>query len=110
MFEIFTSDKNDKFYFHLKAENGQIILASQAYEAKSSAQNGVQSVIDNAQDSSRYERKTASNGKFYFNLKSGNGQVVGSSQMYSSEAGMQNGINSVKNNAAKAVIKDLTVD
>ncbi len=108
MFEIFQSDKNKKFYFNLKAKNGQIILSSQAYESKAGANNGISSVKENADDESKYERKTASNGKFHFNLKSGNGQIIGSSQMYSSEAGMENGIDSVKTNSNGANIKDLT--
>jgi hypothetical protein len=46
------------------------------------------------------------NGKVYFNLKSSNGQIVGSSQMYESKATMENGIESVKTNAADATIKE----
>ncbi|UNY97997.1 YegP family protein [Zhouia spongiae] len=106
MFELFQSEKNDKFYFNLKAKNGQVILSSQGYESKSGANNGINSVKENAGDDSKYERKTASNGKFHFNLKAGNGQIIGSSQMYSSEAGMENGIESVKNNAPEAETED----
>ena len=40
----------------------------------------------------------------YFNLKALNGQVVGTSQMYSSASGMENGITSVKKNAPDAEI------
>lgn len=108
MFEIFKSEKNDKFYFNLKAKNGQIILSSQGYESKAGADNGITSIKENADDESKYDRKTASNGKFHFNLKAGNGQIIGSSQMYSSEAGMENGIDSVKTNSEDAEIKDLT--
>lgn len=46
-FEIY-KDKADKFRFRLKAHNGQEILASQAYTAKASCKNGIQSVIKNA--------------------------------------------------------------
>ncbi|TRZ45362.1 YegP family protein [Robertkochia solimangrovi] len=109
MFELFKSDKNDKFYFNLKANNGQVILASQAYESKAGASNGINSVKENCAEDGKFERKTASNGKFHFNLKSGNGQIVGTSQMYASEAGMENGIESVKKHAPEADIKDSTV-
>lgn len=40
--------------------------------------------------------------KFHFVLKAANGQVVLSSQMYASESGMNNGIESVRKNAPKA--------
>lgn len=108
MFEIFQSDKNQKFYFNLKAKNGQIIMSSQGYADKSGAKNGVESCKKNSTDDSKFERKTATNGKFHFSLKAGNGQIVGTSQMYSSEAGMENGIESVKKNAGSAEVKDMT--
>ena len=54
----------------------------------------------------RYERKTATNGKAYFNLKAANHQVIGSSQMYATEASRDNGIASVKNNGSTTTVKD----
>lgn len=48
--------------------------------------------------------------KFHFNLKAGNGQIIGSSQMYASEAGMENGIDSVKNNAPDAEVKEVAAE
>ncbi len=109
MFEIFQSDKNKKYYFHLKAANGQIILASQGYVDKGGTKKGVESVKINCAEDAKFERKTAANGKFHFNLKASNGQVIGSSQMYASEAGMENGIESVKNNAPDAEVSDTTI-
>ncbi|MEM6717719.1 MAG: YegP family protein [Bacteroidota bacterium] len=108
MFELFQSENNQKFYFNLKAKNGQIIMSSQGYADKSGAKNGIESCKKNSTDDSKFERKTAKNGKFHFSLKAGNGQIIGSSQMYASEAGMENGIESVKKNAAGAETKDLT--
>nr|WP_256365661.1 YegP family protein [Thioclava sp. JE_KL1] len=43
-----------------------------------------------------------------FNLKATNGQVIGTSEAYSSEAARENGITSVKNNAPDAKLDDLT--
>nr|WP_299248224.1 YegP family protein [uncultured Cytophaga sp.] len=40
--------KNDKFYFNLKATNGQIIGTSEMYETESSCKNGIASVKTNA--------------------------------------------------------------
>ena len=42
-FEIFEG-KGDHFYFHLKAENGEIIAASQGYTTKQSAEHGIASI------------------------------------------------------------------
>ncbi len=106
-FEIY-KDKKGEFRFRLKAGNGQNILASEGYAAKSGCNNGIASVRKNATDDSRFDRLTTSNGKPYFNLKAGNNQVIGTSEMYSSTSAMENGINSVKTNAPKATIEDLS--
>ena len=47
----------------------------------------------------KFELKKSKNGKFHFNLKAGNGQIILSSAMYESKASAQNGIESVKKNA-----------
>ncbi len=109
-FEIFKSQKNDKVYFRLKAKNGQVILSSQGYSSKSSAKNGVESVKKNASKDELFERKEAANGKFHFNLLAANKQIIGSSQMYASKSGMENGIDAVKRTAPEAEIVDLTTE
>lgn len=106
MFEL-KNKEGSSYHFTLKAKNGQVILSSEVYNSKAAAENGIASVKKNSSEDARYERKTAKNGKFYFNLKAGNGQVIGSSQMYSSESGMENGINSVKENAQGADTKEV---
>jgi uncharacterized protein len=100
--------KSGKFNFNLKAANGQVILTSELYEAKSSALDGIESVKKNAAVDTRFERKTSSKNEPYFTLKAGNGQVIGMSEMYSSTSSMENGINSVKTNAPGAGVEDLT--
>ena len=97
MFEL--KKKGEQFHFVLKAGNGQVILSSEMYNTKAAAKNGIESVQKNCSNENLYERKTAKNGKFHFNLKSTNGQIVGSSQMYAAESGMNNGIQSVMKNA-----------
>ncbi len=108
MFELFQSEKTGKFHFNLKAGNGQIILTSQAYADKGGAMNGIESVKKNSQDDSKFELKTGANGKFHFTLKAGNGQVIGSSQMYAQESGAKNGMESIAKNAPGAEVKDMT--
>ncbi len=105
---VISKRKNDEYQFHLKAANGQVILASEGYNAMSGCTNGIESVRKNAPDDGRYDRKTSSNGKFYFNLKAGNGQIIGTSEMYESEASRDNGIESVKKNAPDATVEDTT--
>jgi len=99
-----TTGKNDQYYFRLKAGNGQTILASEGYTTKAACMNGIESVKKNAPDDNRYDLKTSSNGKHYFNLKATNGQIIGTSEMYESAAGRDNGIASVKSNAPDAPV------
>ena len=105
---VITKRKNGEFQFNLKAGNGQVILSSEGYSSKTNCGNGIESVRKNSADDSKFERKTSSNGKFYFNLKATNGQIIGTSEMYESESSRNNGIESVKTNAPDATIDDQT--
>ncbi|AZA54811.1 YegP family protein [Chryseobacterium sp. G0201] len=105
---IISKRTNGDYQFNLKAANGQIILTSQGYNSKSGCENGIESVKKNSQDDNKFERHTAKDSRCYFNLKASNGQIIGTSQMYESENGMENGIESVKNNASSASVEDQT--
>ncbi len=100
--------RNDKFFFSLHAGNGQSILSSEMYEAKASALGGIESVKKNALDDARYERLSGKDGSPYFVLKAANGQVIGSSEMYSSASARDSGIESCKTTAPGAVTDDQT--
>jgi uncharacterized protein YegP (UPF0339 family) len=97
-----------QFYFRLKAGNGEIILSSEQYKAKASAQSGIASVKSNAAVDARFERKTSGSSQPFFVLKAANGETLGKSQMYASAASMEKGIESVKANAPSASVEDLT--
>jgi len=105
MFELKKS--GDQYHFVLKSGNGQVILSSQMYASKSGAMNGIEAVQNNCSDDNNFDRKTAKNGKFHFNIKSTNGQIIGSSQMYAAESGMNNGIESVRTNAPGASVSEV---
>ncbi len=101
-------DKAGEFRFRLKAGNGETILASEGYKSKSSCKNGIASVQKNCSNPDCFEKKTTSSGKFRFNLKSSNGQVIGTSESYSSESGCDSGMKSVAKSAPGASIDDQT--
>ena len=105
---VITLRKNGEFQFNLKATNGQIILTSEGYSTKSACLNGIESVKKNSQVEARFDKKVASNGKPFFNLKAANGQIIGSSQMYVNEKNMLNGVASVMKNAPEAPVVDMT--
>jgi uncharacterized protein len=98
-----------RFVFNLKAANDQVILTSQAYETKESAETGIASVKQNAGIDAHYEEKAGNDGLPYFVLHAANRQVIGRSQMYSSVEAMRKGMASVKHNAPTAQTVDLSV-
>lgn len=104
-FEIKTRT-NGEFQFNLLASNGQVILTSEGYTSKAACLNGIQSVKKNAFDEHKFEKLESKNNKFYFNLKAGNGQIIGSSQMYESAQSRDNGIKSVMAHATEAKIEE----
>ncbi|WP_064967467.1 YegP family protein [Tenacibaculum ovolyticum] len=98
--------RNGLFYFNLRAENSEIILTSQGYTSKQGCINGINSVKMNATFDGSFMRMKSSNGKFYFNLKSQNGAVVGTSEMYCSSQSMENGVDAVKRDASNAIVAE----
>lgn len=105
---VLSKATNGQFRFVLKASNGQTILTSELYTTKAAAENGIASVRTNAPADARYERKDAKNGQPMFNLKAANGQVIGTSETYSSAAARDAGIASVTANAPDAKLDDKT--
>jgi uncharacterized protein YegP (UPF0339 family) len=47
-------------------------------------------------------------GKFRFRLKAGNGEIIAVGEAYETKAGVLNGIESIKKNAAEAAVVDQT--
>jgi len=105
-FEL-SKSTSGQFMFNLKAANNQIILTSQMYKTKASAVNGIDSVKKNANNNANYKRKSSKAGEPYFVLEAANGEVIGNSEMYSSESSMENGIASVTTNAPSAEVVNL---
>jgi uncharacterized protein YegP (UPF0339 family)/menaquinone-dependent protoporphyrinogen IX oxidase len=131
VFEIIC-DSAEKFRFHLKAANGEIIAVSQAYEAKESALTGIASIKKNARIAKIVDLTTAGGAmpesthaagiiqdpvfeiqsnapdKWRFHLKAANGEIIAVSQSYGTKESAESGIASVKHNAPKAKVVDLT--
>lgn len=105
-FEI-SKRKNGEFQFNLKAGNGQVILTSEGYAALDGCENGIDSVRRHAAAEANFEKKTAKDGSPYFTLRSGNGQTIGTSEMYKSTTSRDDGIKSVMNNAPDARVQNI---
>jgi uncharacterized protein len=99
--------KNGVYFFNLKSGNGETILMSEMYSTKAARDNGIESVQNNCTNDNRFDRKQSANLKSYFTLKAANGQVIGTSEMYESKAGMEKGIESTKvNGTTKTIVEE----
>ncbi|HEY0158522.1 MAG TPA: YegP family protein [Thermoanaerobaculia bacterium] len=105
---VLTKNTAGRFRFILRADNNETILTSELYETKTGALNGIEAVRKNAPLDERYGRKTASNGKPYFVLTAANGETIGTSELYSTDAARENGISAVKKVAPDAPLIDNT--
>jgi hypothetical protein len=81
-----------QWHFNVFAKNGQVVLSSETYSSQAAAYNGAMAVQDAGVASFAYDVKPAVSGtSFYFNIKAANGEIVGTSQQYSTQAAAEAG-------------------
>lgn len=90
-FEIFGGE-DGKTYFRFRAKNGEIMLASQAYTAKSSAKKGISSVALNGSDEENFEITETPSGTFAIRLVAQNHEVIARGEAYASKSNAQRAI------------------
>ncbi|BEP64428.1 YegP family protein (plasmid) [Variovorax sp. V213] len=95
-----------QYMFNLKGGNGEVVLTSERYTTKQSAEGGIASVKVNSPHDARYDRRTNSGGSPYFVLKAGNGEIIGTSEAYSSTTARDSGIAWVKAHAPTAPTRE----
>ena len=113
-------DAKNGVKFNLKAGNGEIIAHSEVYSSLGSCKKGIASVIKNAPiapvedqtkegfeklSNPKFEVYTDKKGEFRFRLRARNGQNIAASEGYTTMKACQNGIESVRKNAADAKIE-----
>lgn len=107
--------------FDLKATNGQVIATSEVYTTKAACENGIESVKKNApvaavedqtvegfatEKNPKFELYTDKAGEYRFRLKATNGQVIATSEGYTTKPACENGIESVKKNADSEIVEE----
>ncbi|MFE8643884.1 YegP family protein [Sphingomonas sp. NCPPB 2930] len=98
-----------QYMFNLKSSgNEEVVLTSERYTTKQSAETGIASVKRHAPSDTNYRKLTASNGSPYFTLNATTGEVIGTSELYSSTTARDDGITWVKTNAPSAPTVDRT--
>lgn len=95
MIEILKID-DDSYQFKLKSPSGGTILNSIGFKSEDAVHQMVSNLDGLIKKPAAFERKTNHSGKFQFNLKDGSGKTIGHSQLYDSEAGMENGIKNLR--------------
>lgn len=94
-FDLQKSEADAQWYFTLKSANHQVVLQSEGYTSKSGAENGIESVKNNAVYAEQFEVLEADNGEFYFVLKAKNHEIIGVSETYVSKSNAERGMDTV---------------
>ncbi|MBQ8372478.1 MAG: YegP family protein [Clostridia bacterium] len=112
--------KDDRYVFNLYARNHVIIATSQVYSSVSAAQNGIDSVRENAPNAPvedqtkkdftplsypKWEIYEDGGGQFRFRLNASNGNCICHSQGYTKKTSCKNGIESIRRFAPTAAVK-----
>jgi uncharacterized protein YegP (UPF0339 family) len=103
------NSSSTQVYWVLFAKNGEPILKSEMYNSKQGAMVGIHSSKNNVADRN-FDKRTAVNDQYYFNQVATNGEIIGTSETYTTTASRDNGIASVKRDAPVATIEDATVN
>ncbi|NPA44760.1 MAG: YegP family protein [Chlorobi bacterium] len=101
------SEAAEPFTFNFVDNGGKVIVKSENYAQKASAKNGIESVKKNSKFDERYELKSAKNGKFFFNLKATNGQIVATSMFFATESDRAKAIELLKAEAQDAPVEEV---
>ena len=104
IFQIYAG-ADEQYYFRLRAGNGEVILASEGYSREAGCRNGIASVKENSVRDDCFRRKLTGDNQYHFVLVAANGESIGQSEAYSSEAACENGIEAVKREASAADIE-----
>ena len=102
-FQIFQS--SGQYWYHLRANNGEIVQSGEGYTAKASCENGIQSVKNNCQPQ-RFQSFFES-GQYGFNHVATNGEIIGRSEKYTTAQARDHGIQVVLREAPEARVEDL---
>lgn len=93
-FDVFQGEDGD-YYFRFVAANGEILLRSEGYITRQSADKGIESVLANAPDARNIEQREAVDGTFYFVVKAANGETIAVSETYATKSNALRGARAV---------------
>ena len=108
------------YKFDLKATNGEVIATSEVYSTEAACIKGTESVAKCAATANfadltageqevshpKFELYQDKAGQYRFRLKARNGEIIATSEAYTTKAACENGIESVRSNAPEAPIAE----
>lgn len=95
MYLVEVVDKSNSFSFHLKDGKNDILFRSISYSSKKLCLAGIDSFKINSRIDKRYIRNTKE-GKYFFEIKAGNGKVIGNSKSFRNQNPLEKLISSFK--------------
>jgi uncharacterized protein len=102
------SSKNQQYYFRLRDNNNETILASTTgYQTEEDCLNGIEAVKKHAPDDSNYKRLNGAGNLYYFVLWAENYEPIGKSEGYTSAYNRDRSIENCKMQAPDAIMKKL---
>ena len=95
-----------QYWYHLRADNGEIVQSGEGYTSKASCENGIRAVQANCQPH-RFESFLES-GQHGFNHVAANGEIIGRSEKYTTAQARDHGLQVVLREAPEARVQDLS--
>ena len=90
-------ESDHTYTFDIQTKEGQALLHSVPFNDREKMEETITNLKEWIKRQSSFERKTNYHGKFFFLFNNSDGNLIGNSMFYSSEAGMENGIKNLKN-------------
>ena len=100
------SRTSGQYWYHLRADNGEIVQSGEGYTSKASCENGIHSVKANCQPQ-RFE-SFFNAGQYGFNHVAANGEIIGRSEKYTTAQARDQGLQVVIREAPEARVQDLS--
>jgi uncharacterized protein len=100
--------EDGEYRFRLRAGTEQVMLTSEPFVARDRAYHGVEAARACATADQRFMRRISRSGGAYFVLTTTSGQVIGKSEVFTTAAAAEKGIESVRADAPRAELVDTT--
>lgn len=91
---------NNAYRFKINTSDGHTLLNSIDFSSEEEIHKTIKNLNPLLDKQNIFQRRTDHSGKFLFMLRDAGGKIIGNSLLYSSEAGMENGIKNLKNRIA----------